>query len=1323
VANFQVLRQGLSSADQAIVLDAAGDGLQDMAAALAGRHDLAAILVVAHGAPGAIALGSTVLSEQTIGSYEAQLAALGAALRAGGELDLWSCDVAGGASGAALVRDLAAATGARIAAADHLIGSSNAGGSWQLDVRTAGARPTLPFTSAALGVFQGSLGWSSAASLTAARDNHTATLLTNGKVLVVGGQNVNGVLSSAELYDPATNSWSSAASLTAARDNHTATLLTNGKVLVVGGQNSSGDLSSTELYDPTTNSWSSAGNLATPRSDATATLLPNGKVLVAGGFEFFIRLASAELYDPVTNSWSSAGAMATARYSASAVLLGSGKVLVAGGSGSSGVLPSAELYDAVTNSWSSAGNLATGCYDFTTTLLGNGNVLAAGGLDKSSTTLSSAELYDPSLNSWSSAGNMAAARSSHTATLLAGGKVLVTGGSANSASLSVLSSAELYDPSNGSWSSAGNMAVGVAFQTATLLAAGTVLVAGGQDGSGASVSAAQLYTTAAAGLQVSALGISGAEGHALNNVKLATFTDSDTTVTTANLTATINWGDGSSGSGTVTGTSGSFTVTGSHSYAEEAGSNPGSAFTTTVTINETKNNVTASATSSATITDAALAQAAPQPAVAPPMGQSFTGPVASFSDGDPNAAVGDYTATINWGDGHQSTGSVVANGSGGFNVIGTNTYNVAGTMPISVAISDAGGASLTVNNTAQVASPPGLQVSALAISGTEGQALNNVKVATFTDSDTTVTTTNLTATINWGDGTSGSGTVSGTGGNFTVTGSHTYAEETSSALSTTVTINETKNNLTASATSSATISDAALPQAAPQPAVAPTMGQPFTGPVASFSDADPNAAAGDYTATINWGDGHQTTGSVVANGSGGFNVIGTNTYNVAGTMPISVTVTDSGGASVSINNSGHVPATLQVTGLGLAATEGKAFNNAVVATLTDTDPTVTTADLSATINWGDGTSSSGTVTGASGNFSVAGSHSYAQEAAGYTITVTIHEAKNSLTSGGTASAAVSDASLSQAAVQPTVLANPGLSFTGAVASFSDGNPNASASDFTATINWGDGHQSNGTIAANPAGGFNVVGTNLYSAISTVPVSVVITDSGGASVTFQNTARVGDKDFRYVAQVYVDLLGRPTDLTGLVSFGTALDSGALTRLSVAQTIENSNEFRALEVTQAYQQILHRAPDATGLANAVTFLSAGGNINNVRAGLFASNEFFSLAQKSTITSLTTHDQKFVDAVFVTALNRHADTTALTEFTALADQGFRFAVAFDVLTGPEGYSVDVTNSYLKILRRAPDSAGLTGFVGELLNGSLREEGVLALLASSDEYFARIS
>src|SRR5438874_9812383 len=127
--------------------------------------------------------------------------------------------------------------------------------------------------------------WVTTGNLVTARYNHTATLLSSGKVLVAGGQGSSGILSSAELYDPATGRWSSTGSFTEYlfRVTHTATLLPNGKVLVAGGNSESFLSENAELYDPARGSWSISGRLNFRREKHTATLLPTGKVLVAGG--------------------------------------------------------------------------------------------------------------------------------------------------------------------------------------------------------------------------------------------------------------------------------------------------------------------------------------------------------------------------------------------------------------------------------------------------------------------------------------------------------------------------------------------------------------------------------------------------------------------------------------------------------------------------------------------------------------------------------------------------------------------------------------------------------------------------------------------------------------------------------------------------------------------------------------------------------------------------------------------------------------------------------------------------------------------------------
>lgn len=125
-------------------------------------------------------------------------------------------------------------------------------------------------------------GWRSARSMNEARHTHTATLLLSGKVLVVAGQRLSNYLSSAELYDPATDTWTPTGSLNHGRTSYTATLLPGGQVLVVGGYGSAGRLASAELYDPRAGTWTLKASLNTARNYHTTTVLPSGQVLVAG---------------------------------------------------------------------------------------------------------------------------------------------------------------------------------------------------------------------------------------------------------------------------------------------------------------------------------------------------------------------------------------------------------------------------------------------------------------------------------------------------------------------------------------------------------------------------------------------------------------------------------------------------------------------------------------------------------------------------------------------------------------------------------------------------------------------------------------------------------------------------------------------------------------------------------------------------------------------------------------------------------------------------------------------------------------------------------
>lgn len=194
--------------------------------------------------------------------------------------------------------------------------------------------------------------------MAAVRDGHTATLLANGKVLIVGGMPEPSSipdwtdLTWTELYDPHTGKFTRTGATDRYRPGHSATLLPDGKVLIAGGGGGwPVDTATAELYDAGTGSFSGTGSMSVTREHHTATLLANGKVLITGGGGMGF-LATAELYDPHTGSFSATGPMVSAtgpmvsaHWGQTATLLPSGAVLIAGDLGGDVTLPAAaELY-------------------------------------------------------------------------------------------------------------------------------------------------------------------------------------------------------------------------------------------------------------------------------------------------------------------------------------------------------------------------------------------------------------------------------------------------------------------------------------------------------------------------------------------------------------------------------------------------------------------------------------------------------------------------------------------------------------------------------------------------------------------------------------------------------------------------------------------------------------------------------------------------------------------------------------------------------------------------------------------------------------------
>ncbi|MDR3663814.1 MAG: SdrD B-like domain-containing protein, partial [Mycobacterium sp.] len=490
---------------------------------------------------------------------------------------------------------------------------------------------------------------------------------------------------------------------------------------------------------------------------------------------------------------------------------------------------------------------------------------------------------------------------------------------------------------------------------------------------------------------------------------------------TSDFNATIDWGDGTTTAGTVTwgdyyyGDNGmmmgvaNMGVSGSHTYAEDG------SYTIRVSlVDDDSGNegfaVTASANavSSVIVAESDLDVQAPS-TISEVEGQASSVVVATLTDGGDSISNDDLSATIDWGDGTTTSGTIVPpelNGPGSLAgvstlVIGNHAYSDEGHYSVTVTVQATNVPNsqvFTGHSTAVVGEGDVLTPHPLTVTPVERQQFSGT-VATFSDSDTVSPASAFSATIDWGDGTTTTGDISGGSGSFTVSGDHSYGDEGQYAVVVTLAENAPGTAM-AVANSTAAVADGDVLDVQPVTFNTPE-GQTFNGTVADFTDVYFDASSTDFTATIDWGD-HTTTSGTIAGGWGQFSVSGSHRYTLdEGQYPVIVTISESAPGTTAVTAQSTVVVTegdvLAGSALSLTADVGEPFIGMVAdfgnQTLIDG-----ASDFSAIINWGDGTTTAGTMedvgcecgTAITGSYDVWGTHQYAAVGQ-YSVTVTMGE--------------------------------------------------------------------------------------------------------------------------------------------------------------------------------------------------------------------------------------------------------------------------------------------------------------------------------------------
>ncbi len=698
----------------------------------------------------------------------------------------------------------------------------------------------------------------------------------------------------------------------------------------------------------------------------------------------------------------------------------------------------------------------------------------------------------------------------------------------------------------------------------------------------ASLSPSNYVTVTGSALQLSAVpvnlsdaSIDGSnQAYIPSGTVVGTFTDTGGADTASNYTAAGSYvsfpGAGSSTPLSVSLSGTTFTVTTAADTVISPRLVPGSE-TFQLQVTNTDGNMSAAASGTLTVSDAPLSPpGGGQTTVTATRGTAFTTTAAAFSDPDTLAAASDFTAIIHWGDTSSTIGTIVKAAPGSFLVEGSHTYSTAGSLSITVDVQGLV-STIELDNSATVLGAP-LQLSASPVTVSD-ESINGsdqphiaagTLVGSFTDTggaDPSADYTGAGSSISFAGADSPTpvavSPVSIGSPTFLVTtAADTIMSDpmTPGNTSFTLQITNTDGNIGSSANGVLTVTDAPL-QDPPGPATIPIQvrGTSFTAAVATFTAADVLIPAGDFTASINWGDGDSSAGTI-SGSNGSFQVQGTHTYSSvspAGGFPISVSIEGVSPytAALSLSNSVVVTgSSLQVSAVPVNLSDASinGFEQSiipagtVVGTFIDTGgagPAASYTGAGSYVSFPGGTGNTPLSISLSGStFTVAtatdtvilprlvpGTGTFLLQvtstsegvAASSSGTLTIADATMGTPSGGQPS--IADATLD-------------TGFTAEVGAFTDGDPLATVSDFTATINWGDGTAPTpGVITETSGGVFLVAGTHAYSVVGREPIAVTVSDHWGASIPLSDAVTVNAPAIAIAGQL------NPARDTGISSF--------------------------------------------------------------------------------------------------------------------------------------------------------------------------------------------